>query len=312
MKTVVYHKFGGTDVLQITEAPMPTPGTHDVLVNVKAVSINPLDGKIRRGEMKLMSGTKFPKGVGVDFAGVVTAVGAAVTGFSVGDDVFGAVDTMKGGALAEYIAVPAKSVWHKPSSISFAQAASIMVVGSGAYTALVELGHIKEGSEVLLNGASGGMGMVAIQLAKQAGAVVTAVAGPAGLPFVQKWGADRVVDYTKQDVRELTTQFDIIFDLSAKLPFHDAKPLMKEHAVFINPVPQPVDIVTTTLTNLVTGKKDKMLLSSPGPASANFMLEAIGKGLQIEVTKTFPLADVIAAYQYTEKGSNIGKTVIEL
>jgi len=312
MKAVEYQEFGGTEVLQIIEKTMPTPGVHDVLINVKAVSINPLDWKIRRGNMKLMSGTKFPKGAGIDFAGVITAVGAAVTDFSVGDNVFGAVDSMKGGALAEYIAVAAKTVWHKPSSINFAQAASITVVGAGAYKALVELGHITAGSEVLLNGAAGGMGMVAIQLAKQAGAVVTAVAGPSGLPFLQKWGADRVVDYTKQDVRKLPNQFDIIFDLSAKMPFSEAKPLMKEHAVFINPVPQPVDIITTTFTNLVMGKKDKMLLSTPNADSANYLLAAIDKGLQIDVTKTFSLSDVAAAYQYAEKGNVIGKTVIEL
>lgn len=309
MKAVQYNSFGGTEVLQLADVPMPTPDTHELLIQVKAVSINPLDWKIRRGQLKFMSGSKFPKGVGSDFAGTVTTVGPDVTGFAVGDEVFGVVDAMKHGALGEYVVAPAKSVWHKPATISFEQAAALPVVGTAAYTALLEIGHITEGSDVLLNGASGGVGMFAIQIAKRAKANVTAVVSKQGVPFAQAWGADQVIDYTQQDVRQLGKTFDLVFDMAGKLPFDDAKDLMKDHAVFIDPSPTPLGIVTTAVTNLVMGKKDKMLMSNPNPNSIGYLLQALQEGLQIEVSRTFPMDEVVAAYQYAEKGGAIGKLV---
>lgn len=312
MKTVVYNQFGGTDVLQLTETEAPKAGNEEALIRIKAVSINPIDWKVRRGEMKLMSGSKFPKQVGADFAGVIEAVGPDVTEFSVGDEVFGAVDVMKHGVLAELAAVPVKSIWHKPTQLTFAQAASIPVVGAAAYTALVDIAHVSTGSEVLLNGASGGVGMYAIQIARQQGARVTAVVGREGVRFARQWGADEVIDYNQQDVRKLSKQFDVVFDLAGKLPFEEAKPIMKDHAYFINPVPSPVSIISTAVTNLVANKKNKMLLSSPSPASMNYLTKAVANGLQIEVSKTFPMSEVVAAYDYAEKGGYIGKVVIEL
>lgn len=312
MKAVRYHEFGSPEVLKIEEIPTPILDTHEVLVQVKAFSINPIDWKVRRGDMKLMSGSKFPKGTGSDFSGVIQAVGADVSGFTVGDEVLGAVDGMKHGVLAEYAAVPVKSVWHKPARLSFAQAASLPVVGTAAHAALIEIGHVTAGSEVLLNGASGGVGMFAIQVARQLGATVTAVVSPQGVPFAQKWGAQRVIDYTQQDVRTLDQTFDLVFDLAGKLPFDDAKALMKEHAVFIDPAPTPVGIITTAFTNLVAGKKDRMLMSNPNPNSIGFLLQAVNNGLQIDVSKTFTLDEVVSAYQYAEKGGYIGKVVIEV
>ncbi|RIV23988.1 NAD(P)-dependent alcohol dehydrogenase [Fibrisoma montanum] len=312
MKTVVYNQFGGTNVLQLTETETPTAGTNEVLVRIKAVSINPIDWKIRRGDMKLMSGSHFPKQVGADFAGVVEAVGSGVSDFSVGDEVFGAVDVMKHGVLADFAAVPVKSIWHKPAQLTFAQAASIPVVGAAAYTALIDIAHIGAGSEVLLNGASGGVGMLAIQIARQQGATVTAVVGPKGVPFARQWGANEVIDYTRQDVRSLNKQFDVVFDLAGKLPFHEAVHLMKDHAVFINPVPTPVGIISTAVTNLVANRKNKMLMSNPNSTSMEYLTKAVENGLHIEVSRTFPMTEVVAAYEYAEKGGYIGKVVIEL
>lgn len=309
MKAVQYTRFGGAEVLHLADIPIPTPDTHKLLIQVKAVSINPLDWKIRRGMLKFMSGSTFPKGVGIDFSGIVTTAGADVIGFGVGDEVFGVVDAMKHGALSEHVVAPAKSVWHKPASISFEQAAALPVVGTAAYTALLEIGHITEGSDVLLNGASGGVGMFAIQIAKRAKANVTAVVGTQGVPFAQAWGADEVIDYTQQDVRQLGKTFDLVFDMAGKLPFDDAKDLMKDHAVFIDPSPTPLGIVTTAVTNLVMGKKDKMLMSNPNPNSISYLLQALQDGLQIEVSNTFLMDEAVAAYQYAEKGGAIGKLV---
>ena len=188
MKIISYQKFGGIDVLQMAEVPKPSVSSKQVSVKVKAVSINPLDWKIRKGEMKLMTGSKFPKRIGIDFAGVIDAIGEEVKTFKAGDEVFGVVNSMKEGALGEFVLVPATSVWRKPAKINFAQAASIPVVGAVAYQAIEGIGHVSAGSEVLINGATGGMGMFALQLAKPNGAEVTAVTHSAGVPFARKWG----------------------------------------------------------------------------------------------------------------------------
>ncbi|MCS3798997.1 NAD(P)-dependent alcohol dehydrogenase [Niastella sp. OAS944] len=217
MKAIAYQKFGNTDVLQRIEESKPSVQSNQVLVKVKAVSINPLDWKIRKGEMKLMSGSKFPKHTGVDFAGIIEETGSAVTNFKKGDEVFGAVkNTMKEGALAEYVAVPSALVWKKPVHINFCQAASIPVTGAAAVTALGKMGNINSGTKILVNGATGGFGMFLLQLLKQTGATVTAVTSTKAIDFANKWGANSVIDYTKENVLAQKNTYDIVIDLSGK------------------------------------------------------------------------------------------------
>src|SRR4051812_26145345 len=161
MKKIIYSKFGGPEVLQIAEAPIPAVQETTVLIKVKSVSINPLDWKIRNGEMKLMSGSKFPKGIGIDFSGVVEEAGTAITQYKKGDEVFGILDVFKGEALSEYIIAAEKEIALKPRNISFEQAAAMAVVGSAALQIFNTLVNLKIGTEILINGASGGIGMFA-------------------------------------------------------------------------------------------------------------------------------------------------------
>src|SRR5687767_11749323 len=168
MKAIVYQKFGNADVLQTIEVTTPSIQPNQVLVKVKAISINPLDWKIRKGEMKLMSGSKFPKRTGVDFAGIIEDTGSAVTNFKKGDEVFGVVkNIMEDGALAEYVAVPSSTVWKKPKYLNFSQAASIPVVGAAAVTAFKKMGNIHSHTQILVNGATGGFGLFLLQLLKE-------------------------------------------------------------------------------------------------------------------------------------------------
>jgi NADPH:quinone reductase-like Zn-dependent oxidoreductase len=271
-----------------------------------------LDWKIRKREMKLMSGSKFPKRIGMDFAGVIDAVGEEVKKFKAGDEEFGVVNSMKEGALGEFVLVPVTSVWRKPAKITFAQAASIPVVGASAYQSIEEIGHVSAGSEVLINGATGGMGMFALQLAKQSGAHVTAVTNSEGVPFARKWGADQTIDYAKENVLESGKKFDVIFDLSGKMPFEKARKILKNNAVFINPVPKPINIILTKITKLFTSQKNVILLTNPNETAIDAVLAAIDKRLEIEVTSTFPFSKFSEAYQFTEKGGFIGKVAIEI
>ncbi len=313
MKAIVYKKFGTTDVLQAIEQPMPKIKSDQVLVKVKAFSINQMDWKIRKGEMRLMSGSKFPKHTGTDFAGIIEEIGSSVIGLKKGDEVFGVVkNMMKEGVSAEYIAVTSSLVWKKPSNISFAQAASISVVGTAAVTALEKIGNINSQTNILVNGATGGFGMFLLQLLKQQGANVTAVTGSGGTNSAKKWGANSVIDYTKENVLSQKTTYDIIIDLSGKMGYKSAKQLMKSKALFLNPTPKPIEIPASIFKNIFRSQKHLVILSSPSTKYTNVLLNALKNGLEIEVNKVFPFSQYKDAYQYAERGGYIGKIAVEV
>lgn len=313
MKAIVYQKFGGTDVLQTIEEAKPSIQSTQLLIKVKAVSINPLDWKIRKGEMKLMSGSKFPKHTGTDFAGIVEEVGASVTTFKKGEEVFGVVaNTMKEGALAEYVAVPASSVWKKPENLDFAQAASLPLVGAAAVETLQKMGPIQANTQILINGATGGFGMILLQLLKQQGANVTAVASSKSVELARKWGATTVLDYTKENVLSRKNTYDIVIDLSGKMGYTNARQIMKPRALFLNPTPKPIEIPTALFKNLFTGKKHIVILSKPAASNMDLLTNAVRNGLDMQVSKVFPFAQTTQAYQFAEQGGYSGKVVIEL
>lgn len=313
MKAIAYQKFGNSTVLQTVEQPKPAINPNQVLVKVKVFSINPMDWKIRKGEMKLMSGSKFPKNTGGDFAGTVVDFGVSVSGFKVGDEVFGVVkDMMKDGVSAEYIAVPASLLWKKPPHFNFAQAASIPVVGTAAVTAVQKMGEIDSQTTILVNGATGGFGMFLLQLLKQRGANVTAVTSSKGIEFAKKWGANTVIDYTKENVLASKVTYDIVIDLSGKMGYQNARQIMKPKSVFLNPTPKPIEIPGSILKNLFTGKKHIVILSSPSTKYTNVLLGAMMGGFDIEINKVFPFTQYKEAYQYAEKGGYIGKIAIEM
>ena len=311
MKAIAYQKFGNIKVLQTIEETRPSIQSSQVLIKVKAVSINPMDWKIRKGEMKLMSGSKFPKHTGVDFSGIIQDPGTS--NFKKGDEVFGVVkNNMKEGALAEYVAVSPSLIWKKPDFLSFSQAASIPTVGIAAVTALQKMGTIPFQSKILVNGATGGFGMFLLQLLKQKDAHITAVTNTKGLAYAQKWGANSMIDYTKADVLTQAATYDIIIDLSGKMGYPNAKQIMKAKSLFLNPVPQPIDIPVSLIKNLFRGKKHVVVLSSPSSKIMDVLLSAIDNGLQVEMNKVFSFDQSVEAYQYAEKGGFVGKVAIEI
>jgi NADPH:quinone reductase-like Zn-dependent oxidoreductase len=312
MKAIVYQEFGNTEVLQAVEQPMPAIQADQVLVKVKAFSINPMDWKIRKGEMTLMSGSKFPKHTGADFAGIIEKIGSSVSGLKIGDEVFGVVkNMMKEGASAQYIAVTSSLIWKKPADISFAQAASIPVVGTAAVTALEKMGDLNSQTNVLVNGATGGFGMFLLQLLKQKGANVTAVTSSRGVDHAKKWGATSVIDYAKENVLSRQTSYDIVIDLSGKMGYSNAKQIMKSKALFLNPTPKPIEIPASFFKNLFTSKKHIIVLASPSTKYTDVLLGAVKKGLDIEVSKVFRFEDYEEAYQYAERGGYTGKVIVE-
>jgi NADPH:quinone reductase-like Zn-dependent oxidoreductase len=312
MRKVLYNRFGDEQVLEVREQLTPTITQKQLLIHVKATSINPLDWKIYGGQMKLLSGAKFPKGVGIDFAGVVTQVGASVTRFRVGDAVLGLLDVFQGGALADYVVVTEAAIAPKPATISFDQAAALPVAGLAALQLVDQLAAVGQGHEVLLNGATGGVGLFAIQVAKKRGARVTAVVGPAGVQRATQLGADVIVDYTQQDISQLTPRFDSIIDLSDKLTFKATKKLLKPRATFINTLPSPQGLVRSFLHNLFSSRKRRILILKPTAAGLNTLVTLAQDGLQIPVEQVYTLANVRQAYQQTSRGKVKGKVVVVL
>ena len=296
MKKVTYNRFGGTEVLQLTEAPVPEG---EIIVKVKAVSINPLDWKLWQGEMKLMSGRKFPKSVGIDFSGIVERGNGK---FRKGDEVFGIATLFKGGALAEYVAVKATDIVHKPTAVSFEEAASLPVAGAAALQIFDKLVKLQPGMQVMINGAGGGIGPFAIQLAKKAGAIVTSIVGPAAIDLVSTLGSDVVINYQKENVLTSGKSFDTVIDLSGKMNYKEAKTILKKKGIYVNTSPGPKEMIGS----LFSGGRYKLLLLKPSPA---YLENLASSGLQVFVSKRYNFHEYKKAYDEVKKGAVVGKAV---
>ncbi len=312
MKKIIYSKFGGPEVLQIADVSIPAVQATTILIKVKAVSINPLDWKIRNGEMKLMSGSKFPRGIGIDFSGIVTETGIGATQYKKGNEVYGMLDVFKGEALAEYIVASEKDIAIKPSNISFEQAAAMPVVASAALQIFNTLVSLKKGTEILINGASGGIGMFTTQIAKKKGALVTAVVGNGGVQAAKDWGADFVVNYNNEDVLKRSKQYDIVIDLSGKMPFNKAKKIMKHSSSYVHTAPGPKEIISSFFINLFSSKKYKLLMLKPSPEYLADLTGYAESGIEIVVSKIYPFHSFNKAYTEAPDGKFIGKSVITM
>ena len=312
MKKIIYDQYGSVDVLHSVEVNKPIPDTQQILVKVKAVSINPIDWKILMGEVKLMSGKKFPKSVGCDFSGIIESTGTGIQKFKAGDDVFGVTNPFKEGVLGEYILVNEKEIAKKPADLTFEQAAAIPTVGQSALQMLNKnLNNIK-GKEILINGASAGVGMLAIQIAKSHGAIVTAVSSAKGYHLLKKWGSDYVIDYNKEKVTDLKKKFDVIIELSAKLSFSQAKKLMKPESTYFTVTPSLWNFVHSFSNNIVSGKKYEILLMKSDTESLNRLANYTLKGFDIHISKTYPMSDYKEAYKTIIKEGALGKVVFNI
>lgn len=312
MKKIVYDQYGSVDVLHSVEVNKPISDKQQILIKVKAVSINPIDWKILMGEVKLISGKKFPKSVGCDFSGTIESIGPDIQKFKVGDDVFGVINPFKEGVLGEYILVNEKEIAKKPADLSFEQAAAIPTVGQSALQMLTKNINSIKGKEILINGASAGVGMFAIQIAKNHGAIVTAVSSAKGHHLLKKWGSDYVIDYNKEEVTNLKKQFDVIIELSAKLPFSKAKKLMKPESTYITVTPSLWNFVHSFSNNIVSGKKYKILLMKSDTENLNRLANDALKGIDIHISKTYPMSDYKEAYKTIIKEGALGKVVFNI
>ena len=249
MKKVIYNQYGSIDDLKLSEVEIPTLQENEFLIKVKAVAINPLDWKKLEGQLKILTGKKFPKGIAFDFSGIVEKVGNNTNTFKIGDEVFGTLDAMKGEALAEYIVVKKENIYSKPNNVSF-ETASAILTGTTTAIFLLDKSKAKSGDHILINGASGNVGMIALQLAKLKGIKVSAVASGEGINFIKKWNPENIIDYKKEKVDKIPEKYNAIFELAGSLPFSKAKNLLKSNGIYVTTLPTPIDMLKAFFNNL--------------------------------------------------------------
>jgi NADPH:quinone reductase-like Zn-dependent oxidoreductase len=304
MQAVQIHSYGGPEQLKLEQAPRPAPQAGEVLVRVSAAGVNPIDWKIRQGLMKDFQPVTFPYIPGIEVAGVVADLGPGVTAFEVGQAVFG---KSANGAYAEYVAVPAEDLAHKPQTLSFAEAAQVPVGVTTAWRALVEHGGLTAGQRVLIQGAAGGVGLFAVQLAKWKGAEVIGTASTANLDFVRSLGADIVVDYTTTPVESVVQDGDLVLDGVGTATMRSSLATLRRGGTLISIAALPPQEEAQA--------RGVRAMMSRGAASAPLQMftQLIDEGLlKVPAGKIFPLNEAQEAHEYSQRGHGRGRLVLSV
>ena len=313
MKAVVIDRYGGNDVVHIRDVSLPAPGRNDVLVRVNAASVNPVDWKIRAGMAKILTGRTFPKLLGSECSGEIVGIGAGVAVLQKGDQVVVCPGIRRLGAFAEYVVAGEQNTFVKPRNITFEQAAALPVAGITALQALRDLGHIETGKKVLINGASGGVGHFAVQIAKVFGADVTAVSSGSNAAFVRSLGADRTIDYATEDFTKGGELYDIIFDAVAKRTFGECRRVLTPMGVYVNTLPTLSVLLNQYVVGFLTRRKAACVIVRPNAADMEWMRARIEGGrIRIVVDRVYPLVQVQEAFEYSETGKAKGKIILKI
>jgi NADPH:quinone reductase-like Zn-dependent oxidoreductase len=320
MKAAIYTSYGPPEVVRIAEVEKPVPKDDEVLIKVRAASVNPLDWRIMKGKpalLRLFFGLRKPRSgrPGVDVAGEVEAVGKEVTQFKPGEAVFGACPA----AIAEYACTRESKIAMKPESVTFEQAASVNVAGLTALQGLRDKGKIQAGSKVLINGAAGGVGTFAVQIAKSFGAQVTGVCSTRNIDMVKSIGADEVIDYTQHDFTMTNQRYDLILECVGNHSFSACRRVLNPGGRFVivgGPHdPSMMDLLAPMLQALVLSlfgnQKAVMFIARASQADLTFLGELIATGkLKPVIDKRYSLSEAADAIRHVEEGHARGKVII--
>lgn len=315
MKAMVHTKYGSPDVLQLAEVEKPTPKAGEVLVKVVATAVNQADNHLLSGMLRFSSGLLKPKHpiLGSDIAGWVEAVGQNVTEFQPGDAVFGDLSGHGRGGFAEYVTVPETAVAPKPANITFAQAAAVPMTAVTALQGLRDKGQIQAGQKVLINGASGGVGTFAVQIARALGAEVTAVVSTKKMNMARSLGADHVLDYTQEDFSQNGQRYDLIFDTVGNRSVAEYRRALNSQGVFVTSAFLLGLVFPKPWLAITGGQKMSNMMAKPNKADLVFLAELLKTGQLIPVIDTcYPLSEVAEALRYLGKGHAKGKVIITM
>lgn len=313
MKAALIDRYGGNEVVAVREVPQPRPGPDDVLIRVHAAAIDPLDWKIRSGMLKVFTGRTFPKVLGSECGGEVVATGSRVQRFAPDDQVIAFPGLKRLAAFAEYVCAPELTTFQKPESITFAQAATLPIAGLTALQALRDPGRLAAGQQVLINGASGGVGTFAVQIAKVFGARVTAVCSGANAELVRGLGADRVIDHTREDFTKGSDRYDLIFDAVAKTTFAASKRVLAPKGIYVTTLPAFAVLLNQYLTGYLTSQKARVIMVRPNGSDMEWLKGQIAAGrIRVVIDREYPLEQIREALAYSEAGKAKGKVVVKI
>jgi NADPH:quinone reductase-like Zn-dependent oxidoreductase len=303
MKAVRMHAFGGPEVLLYEDVPCPEPGDSEILVQVYAAGVNPIDWKIREGAFR--EGVQLPHIPGKDIAGVVKEVGRNVTGFAVGDSVY-ALAGSRGGGYAEYAVVTPEEAARKPRSLDYVHAAAVPVAAITAWQALFDVGGLSSGQKVLIHGAAGGVGGFAVQIAKAKGAYVIGTAGPDNLGYVQGLGADEVVNYRVTRFEEAVQGVDMVLDTIGGDTRERSWQVLRPGGILVSTVGPPTPPAELTV-------RGGAVFAKPNGSQLTEIGGLIDAGrVKVNLEKVFPLSEARQAQAASQSGHTQGKSVLQV
>lgn len=312
MKAAVINRYGNADSLRIKDVPRPTPADGEVLVRVRATSVNPVDWKIRQGSLKLLTGKDFPKILGADFSGEIVEAGPHTDGYTPGQLVYGMINAIKGGAYAEYLAVNINKLAPKPTNLSHEEAAAVPLAALTALQALKK-GGLRAGQKILINGASGGVGSFAVQIARAYHTSVDGVCSSRHVEMVQKLGADRVINYEREPALPSTPTYDIIFDAHGTMSFGKARKALRDGGQFVSTLPS-AEKIFWMLASRVTGNQGiHIIRTQVNPTDLSELRTLIDEDMvKPVIDSVFPLEDIDEAHRKSEQGHASGKIVVSV
>jgi NADPH:quinone reductase-like Zn-dependent oxidoreductase len=306
MKAVRIHTYGDASVLRYEDAPMPDIGPDDVLVRVVAASVNPVDWKFREGYLKQMLPPQFPITLGWDVSGVVEAVGKNVSRFKVGDAVFSRPDIKRNGTYAEYVAIREDELARKPQTISHIEAATLPLAGIAAWEAIISTAKVAAGQRVLVHAASGGVGSIAVQLAKSRGAYVIATTSEKNCALVESLGADEVIDYRAQKFETMVRDVDAVFDTIGGQVQEASWQVLKPGGILVSIIGTPSEEKAKAL-----GVRSAFLFIGPSAPILAQLAELVESGkLRPLVGAEFALKDIAKAHVLSQSGHAVGKIAL--
>jgi NADPH:quinone reductase-like Zn-dependent oxidoreductase len=306
MKAVRIHNYGNTGVLSYEDAPMPSVTSNEVLVRVVAASVNPVDWKIREGYLKQMISYSMPLTLGWDVSGVVESVGAEVSRFKVGDPVYSRPDIKRNGTYAEYVVIREDEIAHKPKTISHVEAASLPLAGITAWEALFTTSQLKAGQKVLIHAGSGGVGSLAVQLAKSHGAYVIATTSGKNRAFVESLNADQVIDYQTQQFAKVINNVDVVFDTIGGETQLSSWSVLKPGGILVSIISSPSEEKAKTL-----GVRGAFVFIEPNAKTLEEIAKLVNAGkLRPMIGGEFALKDIAKAHALSQTGRTVGKIVL--
>ncbi len=311
MKAAVFRQFGDVDVVQIEDIPKPDLGKGNLLIQVKAAALNPKDVLLRKGKFKRLSGSKFPKYVAFDFAGIVADANGN-SHYKDGDPVFGMLNGWKSRCCAEYLVCQPNELFHLPKGASFEAASGIPLAAQTALQAMRDEAGLQAGQRILINGASGGVGTLAIQIARILGARITTTSSARNLDLCTSLGAHETWNYKTTDITRSTDRFDVFFDVFGNYSFRKVKHLLSPKGVYVSTVPQ-FEIIKDKAFNWFRSKKAQLVVVQSNSKDLEWLCQQVENGNIIpQIEAIFPLGQIRDAQLQIESKRSRGKVIVRI